>query len=154
MTLDERYLPALHEALAGLQRAADNLRFTLSRVDHLLPLDGKAVGRLTAEDRERLDALAARYSRCQQMAGNAFKALALAEAEPQPRFIDLLTLMHKRGLIDSVAEWDAQRDLRNNAAHIYLSAEAEVIAFYYAVAESAGRVAEYADRLAAYVARF
>ncbi len=152
MTYDSRFLPAFLEALAAVERAAANLGFTLERVAPLLPLSALSVVTLPPEDRERLDALAARFARCQQMAGAAFKALALLEAEPQSRFIDVLALMQKRGLIESIAAWDLQRDLRNDAAHVYLATDAEFAAFHNAVAELAPAVAAYAARLRDYSA--
>ena len=150
MTYDARYAAAFHEALAALERAAGNLDFTLARIRPLLPLTAAVVAGLPPEDRERLDALAARFARCQQMAGMAFKALALVEAEPQDRFIDLLALMQKRGLIESVAAWDSQRDLRNGAGHVYLGTDADLAAFYNALAGLAPAVSGYAARLRQY----
>ena len=150
MNIDRRYLPLFEEALENLGRAAENLAFTLARVQPLLPLDGRGITTLSPERRESLDALTARFARCQQMAGNAFKALALMEAESQPRFIDLLALMQKRGLIASIEAWDTQRDLRNAAAHVYLVTGADLAAFYNAVTEAAPAVVAYADRLRDY----
>lgn len=152
MNTDARYVPAFQEALTHLGRATDNLTFTYERVRGLLPLDAAGVAGLTPEDRERLDALAVRMARCQQMAGNAFKALALVEAEPQVRFIDLLALMQKRGLIESIEAWDLQRELRNQAGHIYLRADTDIAVFYNAVGEAAPAVAAYAERISRYAA--
>lgn len=150
MNVDRRYLPAFLDALAALEHAAANLDFTLQRVRPLMPLTASTVATLAAEDRERLDALAARFARCQQMAGVAFKALALAEAEPQARFIDLLALMQKRGLIDSIEAWDTQRDLRNEAGHTYLVTDIDLVAFHNTLADLAPAVSAYATRLRAY----
>ncbi len=152
MTYDPRYVPAFRESLSALQRAAANLSFTLARVEPCLPLSDAAIATLTPEDRERLDALAARFARCQQMAGAAFKALALLEAEPQARFIDLLALMQKRGLIDSLEAWDSQRDLRNLAGHVYVATDSELAAFVNALAEVSPAVADYGARLTRYAA--
>ena len=150
MTYDARYRPAFQEALTATERAAANLNYTLARVAPLLPLTPQSASTLPQEDRERLDALAARFARCQQMAGMTFKALALLEAEPQSRFIDLLALMQKRGLIDSIEAWNTQRDLRNDAGHVYLTTDAEFAAFHNEVAKLAPNVAGYAVRLREY----
>ena len=147
---DPRYLPAFRDAMGALDRAAANLGFTLERVEAVLPLTTAKVAALSPEARERLDALAARFARCQQMAGNAFKALALLEAEPQSRFIDLLALMQKRGLIESIAAWDLQRELRNDAGHVYFATDAEFADFHNAVSEAAPGVVDYARRLRDY----
>lgn len=152
MSYDARYLPAFQEAQAALARASANLEFTLGRVTGLLPLNPATIATLSAEDRERLDALAARFARCQQMAGSAFKALSLLEAEPQTRFIDLLALMQKRGLIASIAAWDAQRDLRNDIGHVYFATDGEFATFHNAIATAAPQVIAYAARLDAYAA--
>ncbi len=153
MTYDPRFVPAFLDALTAAERAAANLGFTLARIAPLLPLSAMSVAALSPEDRERLDALAARFSRCQQMAGTAFKTLTLLEAEPQSRFIDVLALMQKRGLITSIADWDVQRDLRNDAGPVYLATDAEFAAFHNAVADLAPAVAAYAAALRAYATR-
>jgi len=153
MIVDSLYLPAFRESLDLLGRATGNLRFTLERVSRFLPLDAATVQALAPEALERLDALEIRFARCQQMAGQAFKALALLESEPQSRFIDLLALMQKRGLIESIATWDAQRDLRNDIGHVYLPNHADFARFHNALAEAAPGVAAYAGRLAAYAAK-
>lgn len=153
MTYDPRYLPAFKEALSALKRAAANLAFTLERVAPGLPLTASAMATMAPAERERFDALAARFARCQHLAGTAFKALALLEGEPQPRFIDLLALMQKRGLIESIEAWDTERDLRNETGHVYLSTDAELAAFLNAIAALAPAVAAYSQRLDAYAAR-
>ncbi|MFN3075618.1 MAG: hypothetical protein ABT940_01825 [Alphaproteobacteria bacterium] len=151
MSLDPRYQTPLHDAAQALVRAADNLRFTLAGVGPLMPLTLDAMARLTESERERLDSLAVRFSRCQQMAGGAFKALALAEAEPQSRFIDLLALMCKRGLVDSIEVWNRQRDLRNDIGHLYLAKDRDFVDFYNALAVEAPGVIAYAERLQEYL---
>lgn len=153
MIHDPRYLPAFQDSLKALGRSAANLVFTLERVASFMPLSGAAIARLSAEERERLDALSARFARCQQMAGSAFKSLALLEAEPQSRFIDLLALMQKRGLIDSIEDWDTQRDLRNDSGHVYVATDAELADFYNALVRHAPAVSAYADRLRIYAAK-
>ena len=126
--------------------------FTLGRVAPLLPLTEAGIAGLSPDERERLDALATRFARCQQMAGAAFKTLALLEAEPQARFIDLLALMQKRGLIESIAAWDAQRDLRNDIGHVYIGTDGDAAAFLTAIGNLAPAVAAYAARLRGYAA--
>ncbi|MDA8232232.1 MAG: hypothetical protein M0006_12915 [Magnetospirillum sp.] len=150
MTFDARYFSAFRDSAAALERAAANLTFTLGRVASFPPLTPDAVTALPPQARERLDALAARFARCRQTAGNAFKALALLEADPQPRFIDLLALIQKRGLIDSIENWDMQRDLRNDVGNVYFATDAEFADFYNTLAEAAPGVAAYWDRLRTY----
>jgi hypothetical protein len=152
VTFDARYRPAFDEALAALERAAANLAFTLERTAGLLPLTAVTAAALAPEARERLDALATRFARCQQMAGQAFKALSLVEAEPQSRFIDLLAMMQKRGLIDDIETWNRQRDLRNDTGHVYFATDAEFAAFHSAMVLAAPAVIDYARRLREYAA--
>ena len=150
MIVDQRYLPALREATQTLDRAAENLRFTLERVSNLIPITLAGLALISPADRERLDALAVRYSRCQQMVGSAFKSLALAEAEPQSRFIDLLALMQKRGLLESIDVWDRQRALRNDIGHLYLTSDNDFVDFYNTLARTAPDVIAYAQRMRQY----
>ena len=56
--------------------------------------------------------------------------------------IDLLALMQKRGMIDSIEARDIQRDLRNDTGHVYLATDAEFAHFYNAVAAMAPAVAD------------
>jgi hypothetical protein len=151
---ESKYLSAFGDANQALQSAAQNLRFTYSRIRTWLPEGRPVPTGLSSDKCEQLDALAIRYARCQQMAGQAFKALALLEAEPQERFIDLLALMVKRGLVESIETWNRQRDLRNDAGHIYLATEKDFADYYTSLLAAAPGVAAYAERLTAYVKKF
>lgn len=57
----------LEEMLAALEQAASRLRSTHARIAPLFPLSEASFEALDEESRERLDAYAVRYARCQDL---------------------------------------------------------------------------------------
>jgi len=71
--------------------------------------------------------MTARFSRLQDLMGNRlFKSLTLLEAEPQHRFLDVLNLMEKRGIIISSQQWIELRNMRNEISHGYIEDMAQL----------------------------
>lgn len=149
---DPAYRDAFLAALAAAERAAANLLYTLERCRDLLPAEAAGVAALPPEASERLDALGERFARCQHAAGESLRALSLLEAEPHPRFIDILAAMQRRGIIPGLEAWTRQRDLRNLAGHRYLATDADIHAYPAALMAEAPAVAAYAGRIRAYAA--
>ena len=75
-------LEALRETLTTLGRAAERLATTHAGVAALLPLTSDSLVALSEPDRERLDAYAIRYARCQDLLYPSMRALARAQLEP------------------------------------------------------------------------
>ncbi len=111
----------LTETLAALSQAAERLAATHAGIATLFPLTGNALESLPETDRERLDAYAIRYARCQDLLFPAMRALARAQLEPAADrgFLDLFALMQKQGVTGTLDDWERQRDLRNAIGHEY-----------------------------------
>jgi hypothetical protein len=111
----------LAETLAALGLAAERLAATHSTVALLLPVESAGLETLTELDRERLDAYAIRYARCQDLLFPALRALARAQLEPaaERSFLDLFALMQKQGIVTDLDDWERQRSLRNAVGHEY-----------------------------------
>ncbi len=122
MTLTpSRRQAVLAETLAALGLAAERLAATHSTVAPLLPVENAGLEALTELDRERLDAYAIRYARCQDLLFPAMRALARAQLEPAAErgFLDLFALMQKQGIVTDLDDWERQRSLRNAVGHEY-----------------------------------
>ncbi len=108
------------ENLAQAEQAHQVLEYSYAHLHSLAPLNVKQLQALPAETLEDLDALTIRFARLQDLMGKRlFRGLALLEAEEQERFLDLLALMEKRGLLE-MEQWLQIRTLRNQIAHEYL----------------------------------
>lgn len=105
----------LTETLAALSQAADRLAATHAGIAALFPLTGDALESLSETERERLDAYAIRYARCQDLLFPAMRAFARAQLEPAADrgFLNLFALMQKQGITTVLDDWERQRDLRN-----------------------------------------
>lgn len=117
----DRKLAALFLANCGeAERAAENLRISLSRTAHLLPLDGATLEILDEDARERLDAFRVRFSDLQDLlSGKIFRGLLILEEEKPISQLDVLNAMEKRAIIPSFQEWKRLREIRNAFTHDY-----------------------------------
>lgn len=147
---DERFLPVFEESLESLSSAAEHLFHTHESLKHLFPLSDEKLEKLDEGTLERIDALTVRFARYQDMLGSVFKSLALLEAESPERFIDLLNLMEKRGILKSTEQWFEERDIRNAVAHGYIFNLSEKVDFFNAVAERTPAVLAYLQRIQEY----
>jgi len=126
-TFDKTHLPLFQQNLHLCQKAVDNLIFTLNTIKKLFPLTAEQLSNLSPESLEKLDAMTARFSRLQDLMGDRlFKSLTLLEAEPQRRFLDVLNLMEKRGIIASSQQWIELRNMRNEISHGYIENMAQL----------------------------
>ena len=114
-------LAVLHDALAALEQAARRLRGTHEGLAELFPLTPGGFQVLDESRRERLDAYAIRYARCQDLLFPAMRALGRAQLEPKAErsFLDLFALMQKQGVVGDISDWERQRGLRNAVSHEY-----------------------------------
>jgi len=114
-------LAVLHDALAALEQAAQRLRGTHNGLAELFPLTPDGLQVLDESQRERLDAYAIRYARCQDLLFPAMRALGRAQLEPKAErsFLDLFALMQKQAVVGPIDNWERQRDLRNAVSHEY-----------------------------------
>jgi hypothetical protein len=140
----------LNEALAALTHAAERLRATRSGVAGHFPLNASHLESLSELERERLDAYAIRYARCQDLLFPAMRALGRAQLEPKAegRFLDLFALMQKQGLVGDIDDWEQQRGLRNAVAHEYPHPE-QVVDILNGIHDMVPTLLDYVQRLRA-----
>lgn len=111
----------LAETVQALSQAAARLRATHGDLAGHFPLTSVRLNAMSQIDQERLDALAVRYARCQDLLAPAMRALARAQLEPKAdaSFLALHALMQKQGIVATTADWERQRSLRNAVGHEY-----------------------------------
>ncbi|MEA1050587.1 hypothetical protein U5801_12325 [Lamprobacter modestohalophilus] len=114
-------IEVLAEAAQALGLAAERLRTTHTGVSQWFPLTPLSIEQLPEASRERLDAYAIRYARCQDLLFPAMRALGRAQLEPKAdgSFLDLFALMQKQGIVNEPQAWERQRELRNVVGHEY-----------------------------------
>jgi hypothetical protein len=116
---DPEYRAAFAEDMHAARLAAAQFRYSLGHLEPLVPIDEARLRTCAPATLEDLDALGVRFARLQDLLGaRVFRSLARLEAEEPERFLDLLGLMEKRGLIDA-ERWLEVRRLRNRTAHEY-----------------------------------
>ena len=115
----------LNQTLQALRQAASRLRATHGDLTAHFPLTPARLNAMSQIDQERLDALAVRYARCQDLLAPAMRALARAQLEPKAdaSFLGLHALMQKQGIATTTADWERQRSLRNAVGHEYPDTE-------------------------------
>jgi hypothetical protein len=116
-----RHLDVLAEAVLALTQAAERLASTHNGVASLFPLTPPGFEGLPESERERLDAYAIRYARCQDLLAPTMRALGRAQLEPKAEqgFLELFALMQKQGITTNRDDWERQRSLRNAVSHEY-----------------------------------
>ena len=140
----------LREVLAQMRKASTWFR---ASVDACRPL--VAQEELTDRDWERLEALTSRFARlCDLIVHKVFRALDRFELEPPGTLLDVMNRAERRGLIATVDEIRAMKDLRNDIAHEYVEAalrglSGEVLESAPRLLEISARTDEYASRLLA-----
>ena len=93
-----------------------------SKLSNIMPLNSSRYVKLTDSEIETLDQFLFRFSKLQDAMGQKlFKnmLLFLGEDISNRPFIDILNIMEKLKLIDSVNDWRELREDRNELAHNY-----------------------------------
>ena len=87
--------------MTALEQAAQRLCGTHDGLAELFPLTPYGLQVLDESQRERLDAYAIRYARCQDLLFPAMRALGRAQLEPKAErsFLDLFALMQKQAVV-------------------------------------------------------
>ena len=141
-------LAVLEETLSGLRQAATRLLATHESVGILFPLTAEKFEALEETDRERLDAYAIRYSRCQDLLYPTMRALARAQLEPKGErsFLELFALMQKQQVVGEIEDWEGQCNLRNTVSHEYPDA-GTIVEILNGIGEAVPEVLRYARAL-------
>lgn len=145
-------LAVLNDTLAALAQAAERLVSTHEAVSPLFPLNPAAFALLSETERERLDAYAIRYARCQDLLYPVMRALARAQLEPKAdgSFLELFALMEKQGITTNRDDWERQRNLRNAVSHEYPDPSA-IVDILNAICSAVTEILACVDRLRAHV---
>jgi hypothetical protein len=138
----------LQEILGMIERAGVRLRYTHEQIIGHLPLSPESFESLDEGTRERLDAYAVRYARCQDLLYPAMRALGRGLLEPRADgpFLQLFALMQKHGIVQSTVDWERQRSLRNAVGHEYPDAE-EIVDILNGIATEVPKILGYIERL-------
>ncbi|MBD9362468.1 hypothetical protein [Methylomonas fluvii] len=120
MTADEARL--LKENLSSCRERIESLKYSLNKNLPIFPLNLETLSRLSAEQKEAIDALILRYSQCVSMIQDQlFRSIALAEQEDihAKSNRDKSLLMEKLGALKSADDFSVAIVLRNKFAHHY-----------------------------------
>ena len=141
-------LAVLTDALAALSQAAERLASTHDGVAAMFPLVPDMFQTLPEPAKERLDAYAIRYARCQDLLFPAMRALGRAQLEPKAdaSFLELFALMQKQGITTSRDDWERQRGLRNAVGHEDPDASV-IVDILNAMRSAVPEVLDYVERL-------
>jgi hypothetical protein len=117
-------IEALRDKTQHLDKMRSHLVYSYDKVSAWWRVDQD----FDAWDADRLESLAAfkvRFAELQDHLGAAMSLIAKIENENVDRFTYVLNYMTRLGILDSMEEWQAVRDLRNAATHDYSATEAE-----------------------------
>ena len=110
------------KALAECEIHLDRMRYALSGMASVMPLDDVAYARFSLEQIQVVDQFVFRFSKVQDAMGERlFKAvLELLDEEVKTRpFLDILNRLEQLGALESREQWMELRIMRNRFAHEY-----------------------------------
>ena len=137
-------LSLLREELADLEKAADFLRYSLQRTQGLLPGNN-----WPAEELERLEALASRFSRLSDLLTQRIMRLVDdLELASTGTLLDRIHRAEKRGWVDDAVKLVRIRELRNLVAHEY--AADKMAEIYAAIVDLSPELLAVVPRVVAY----
>lgn len=120
MSDDEARL--LKENLSSCRERIESLKYSLNKNLPIFPLNLETLSRLSAEQKEAIDALILRYSQCVSMIQDQlFRSISIAEQEDisAKSNRDKSLLMEKLGALKSADDFSVAIVLRNKFAHHY-----------------------------------
>jgi hypothetical protein len=121
-------LQIIHTKLVHLERMQAYLRYSLSQVAKILPLQDWTL--LTPDHHESLAAFRVRFSEFQEHIGKTMRAVAVEEEQDVERFGAVLAFMERLEVLDTVAHWKAIRELRNAVNHDYADDSIRLAEFF------------------------
>ncbi|HEY0834148.1 MAG TPA: hypothetical protein VGE72_09600 [Azospirillum sp.] len=107
------------EECRNLIKAAGHLRYSFEGAAERLPTDRRQLAAMSSGDLERLDALAIRFGRCQDMAASTLRSIATYKDLSVDSFPRLLDELRRNGLHLAVEDWSRMRKVRNTVVHDY-----------------------------------
>lgn len=112
----------LRDAIEECRRHRHHMRHALTSLKPRLPLDGEALDAMDDEGVQDLDQFILRFGKLQDAMGmRLLPAVLMALQEPfeDRPMLDKLHRLEKLGYLDSAAQWQELRALRNGFAHDY-----------------------------------
>ncbi|HYH23282.1 MAG TPA: hypothetical protein VD995_32105 [Azospirillum sp.] len=140
------------EECRNLIKAAGHLRYSYEGVLERLPADRQQFAAMPSGDLERLDALAIRFGRCQDMAASTLRSIATYQDLAVDSFPRLLDDLRRHGLRIEPEDWSRMRKLRNTVVHDYPKHEDELVNAYEDLIKLTPALLSAVEQIRAYVA--
>jgi uncharacterized protein YutE (UPF0331/DUF86 family) len=144
-------IAALRDKLGLLDKMKHNLAYSHGKVTRWWRVDGPFEG-WPDENLESLAALKGRFAELQDHLASAMKLIAMIEGEDTTRYTYVLNYMVQLGVLDSMDQWLAIRDLRNAAARDYLATDAEKALHVHRLLQNSDYLFQTLDGLKRFVA--
>jgi hypothetical protein len=116
----------LARLLEAIQRCAWFLHESDAKLYWPIDADWLARQRKDVDLFETLAAINERFAKLQDSLASAMRHSALLMGESTDSFLKILAFFEKQGVIDSMADWQRCRAVRNMAAHDYATDYAEI----------------------------
>ena len=144
-------LQIIQTKLVHLERMQANLRYSVSQVAKILPLQDWTL--LTPDHHESLAAFRVRFSEFQEHIGKTMRAVAVEEEQDVERFGAVLAFMERLEVLDTVAHWKAIRELHNAVNHDYADDSIRLAEFFDLLMAEVPVLFGYLSRLKEFCAR-
>ena len=144
-------LQIIQTKLVHLERMQANLRYSVSQVAKILPLQDWTL--LTPDQHESLAAFRVRFSEFQEHIGKTMRAVAVEEEQDVERFCAVLAFMERLEVLDTVAHWKAIRELHNAVNHDYADDSIRLAEFFDLLMAEVPVLFGYLSRLKEFCAR-
>ena len=144
-------LQIIQTKLVHLERMQANLRYSVSQVAKILPLQDWTL--LTPDQHESLAAFRVRFSEFQEHIGKTMRAVAVEEEQDLERFCAVLAFMERLEVLDTVAHWKAIRELHNAVNHDYADDSIRLAEFFDLLMAEVPVLFGYLSRLKEFCAR-
>jgi hypothetical protein len=139
------------EECRNLIKTAGRLRYSFDGAAERLPMDRRQLAAMPSADLERLDALAIRFGRCQDLAASTLRSIATYQDLPVDSFPRLLDELRRNGLHLAPEDWSRMRKLRNMVVHDYPKHDDELVDAYGDLVKLAPVLMATVERIRAYV---
>ena len=112
----------INDAIEECEKHLVRIQESFARINNKFPLTIDAYRNLSSDDVMAIDQFIYRYTKLQDKIGSSLiKNICIyLEGDDYTRtFIDNLNILEKYGILNSMAEWDELREIRNSLTHEY-----------------------------------
>ena len=112
----------INDAIEECEKHLVRIQESFARINNKFPLTIDAYRNLSSDDVMAVDQFIYRYTKLQDKIGSSLiKNICIyLEGDDYTRtFIDNLNILEKYGILNSMAEWDELREIRNSLTHEY-----------------------------------